>query len=49
MTSDLNGLTPFYNISIDGKNRLKREMIPTIARMLDPICLFRGKLMRDFK
>ena len=38
-----------YNISIDGKNRLKREMIPTIALMRDPICLFRGKLMRDFK
>ena len=38
-----------YNISIDGKNRLMRKMIPTIALMLDPICLFRGKLMRDFK
>ena len=49
MTSDLNGLTPSYNISIDGKKRLKREMMPTIALMLDPICLFRGKLIRDFK
>ena len=46
---DLNGLTPFYNISIDGKNQLKCKMIPTIALMLNPICLFRSKLMRDFK
>ena len=50
MTSDSNGLTPFYNISIDGKNRLKaEEMIPTIALMLDPICLFCGKLMRGLQ
>ena len=49
MTSDLNGLTPFYNISTDGKNRLKQETMPTIPLMLDPIYLFHGKLMRDFK
>ena len=49
MTSDWSGLTPFYNIPIVGKNRLKREIMPTILPMLDPICLFRGKIMRDFK